>query len=158
MISQYDKYQTAVSRFFALIADGLVLIPLMVINYAIRDSNLSPVALHLWILLMTLLPLLYTILFHALYGQTFGKMIVKVKVVDLDENPITFNHAVLRSLPKIFFSFIVIFFSRSQEYLLGLMTILYVVWTILDIIVFFVNDKRRALHDFIAGTVVIRLD
>ena len=31
------------------------------------------------------------------------------------------------------------------------------IWSILDIITMLFSDKRRALHDLIAGTVVLRL-
>lgn len=152
-----EKYQTFGPRFVAAIVDGLIFLPLAVVNYFVIGLKPSPVMAQLWVLATTLLPLLYTIILHGLYGQTLGKMATKVKVVSVNENPITLHHAVLRSLPQIFFSFMMIFFSAADGILLSLMTGAYFLWSILDIIVFFVNDKRRALHDLIAGTVVIKL-
>jgi uncharacterized RDD family membrane protein YckC len=32
---------------------------------------------------------------------------------------------------------------------------LYLIWTVSELVVLLMNEKRRALHDFIAGTVVI---
>lgn len=158
MISQYDKYQTTGPRIIALVVDGLILLPLSIINIFIVNLNLSPIFTYSWVFIMTLAPSLYTIILHTLYGQTFGKMAAKVKVVDVNENPIMLYHAVLRSLPQIFFSFAVIFFSKSNDDFQMLITVLYAIWTVLNIIVFFVNDKRRALHDFVAGTIVVRLN
>lgn len=158
MINNYDKYQTFGPRFLASIVDGLIFLPLGLVNMAVVRLEVSPAIHYLWVLLMTIAPLCYTVILHALYGQTLGKMAGKVKVVDLNENPITFHHAVLRSLPQIFFSFAMIFFSSQfDSNLLTVTIILYSIWSILDIIVFFVSDKRRALHDFVAGTVVIKM-
>ena len=32
------------------------------------------------------------------------------------------------------------------------------IWTVLEILTMLTNDKRRALHDYIAGTVVVKVD
>ncbi len=35
--------------------------------------------------------------------------------------------------------------------------ILLMIWGVADIVVFLMNDKKRALHDYVAGSVVVRL-
>lgn len=164
-----ERHHPFGSRFVALIIDSIIFIPLAIINYGVNTLDLPPVLSHLWLLVMTLAQPFYTIVMHGLYGQTLGKMAVKIKVVDLYENPITFHHAVLRSLPQIFFSLILIFLSKPQTTdadgilhsatatFASIMMFAALAWNLADIAVFFVNHKRRALHDFVAGTVVIEM-
>lgn len=44
------------------------------------------------------LPLIYFLLFHWLDGQTVGKMLLRIQVVQVDGMPITFGMALLRVL------------------------------------------------------------
>jgi uncharacterized RDD family membrane protein YckC len=163
-----EKYQTFTPRLFALIIDALIFFPLYFLDNWIKyEVNSVPAILALWLLVSTAMHPVYSILMHGLYGQTLGKMAMKVKVVDAFEKPITFHHALLRELPYLSFTFSSIFFTMSQSFnsveapgflpsagdiILSLM----IVWSIADIAVLFISDKRRSLHDFIAGTVVIR--
>jgi uncharacterized RDD family membrane protein YckC len=47
---------------------------------------------------MIAFPLLYAVLFHWLWGQTMGKMIVGARVVARDGGPLSGRRAVLRML------------------------------------------------------------
>jgi uncharacterized RDD family membrane protein YckC len=101
---------------------------------------------------------------HGKYGQTLGKMACKIVVLDVSEQSLTMRQAVLRdilglillcvglthNIPRIVQGIdisappnLLIVFSG-----LGLFLV--------EIVTMFTNDKRRALHDFIAGSVVIR--
>lgn len=163
-----EKYQTFTPRLFALIIDGLIFLPLYFLDNVIKEASLSPVIFSLWLLILNIAHPLYSILLHGVYGQTLGKMVAKVKVVDAFENPITFHHAVLRELPYLSFNFSLIFFTMQQtpnveqpnlftpDSVADIILFLMVGWTFVDIAVFFISDKCRALHDFIAGTVVIK--
>lgn len=51
-----------------------------------------------WIAFSGAFPPLYTVLFHWLWGQTMGKMIVGARVVALDGGPLSRRRAVLRAL------------------------------------------------------------
>jgi uncharacterized RDD family membrane protein YckC len=77
----------------------------------------------------------YTTALHAAWGQTLGKMIVGVRVVDLDGEPPAIGTALLR--------YVGYFASLATVFLGYIMAGLR-------------NDKR-ALHDLIAGTRVERL-
>jgi uncharacterized RDD family membrane protein YckC len=165
-----EKYQTFMPRVGALIIDSLVFVPLTIINYPISGLELPPAVFYLWLLTMNLAHPFYTVLMHGYYGQTLGKMVLKVKVVDLQENPITFNQAVIRSLPWIIFSSSVVFIAMSQtgaddnisffsmSFITIIVTVSSIIWKIADIAVFILNEKNCALHDFIAGTVVVKLN
>lgn len=162
-----EKYQTFTPRLFALIIDALIFLPLYFLDDFVKEAGFLPAVFALWLLLSNAAQPVYSILMHGIYGQTLGKMLMKVKVVDAFEKPITFHHAVLRELPYLSFNFSLTFFTMSQSFNAvdipgfvppagDIILFLMIVWSIADIAVFLVSDKRRSLHDFIAGTVVIR--
>jgi len=163
-----EKYQTFTPRLFALIIDALIFLPLSFLDNLIKEANLLPAIFALWLLVSSAAHPVYSILMHGIYGQTLGKMAMKVKVVDTFEKPITFHHAVLRELPYLSFTFSLIFLAMPQTSNIievsnflpysaeNIITFLMYAWIFTDIAVFFINDKCRALHDFIGGTVVIR--
>lgn len=163
-----EKYRTFLPRLLALIINTLIFVPLSVLDGMIKEAGLLPVILSVWVLLFSLAHPVYSILMHGFYGQTLGKMALKIRVVDVFENPITFQHAILREVPNIFLNFSLIFFTMShfsgvlnfsdqlRSSAETIVIVFWICWAIGDIAVFFVNDKRRSLHDFIAGTVVIR--
>jgi uncharacterized RDD family membrane protein YckC len=79
---------------------------------------------------------LYTVLFHWLWGQTFGKMAVRIRVVMVDGAGLTLGIAVLRYLGSIL-----------SALLFGI-----------GYIMAGVRADKRALHDLIAHTRVERID
>ena len=83
-----------------------------------------------------------------------------------DETKIGFNQAILRDIPYIILGFILWIYT-SYRVLIGEDTsistgvayfLFYAAmgWFILEFITMLTNDKRRAVHDYIAGTVVVR--
>lgn len=168
-----DKYQTIGSRFIALTIDGVIFIPIMIIGLVFGALiGSSPLALFIGNVLSALMFAAYYILAHGFYGQTVGKSYMNIKVVDISERNINIGQATLRYLPNLIPLIVLIGFGHPQflagnvsEMELYLGNILIVasqiftpVWTIADIIVCFSSGKHRALHDFIAGTVVIKTD
>lgn len=92
---------------------------------------------------------------------------MNVKVLDISESPLKIYQAVLRDLPQIIFvigSFIFVNPYLNGEtiepsvYFSNPFVILISLWGIADIVVFFTNHKRRALHDYIAGSVVVKIE
>lgn len=77
----------------------------------------------------------YYIMFHWLWGQTIGKMVVGIRVVTVDAAPISLPVSILRWLG---------YFVSALPLLIG-----YVMAG--------VRGDKRALHDLIAGTRVVRL-
>jgi uncharacterized RDD family membrane protein YckC len=109
----------------------------------------------------------YPIVLHRLFGQTLGKRLTGVRLVALDLDPITWIQAVSRELP-----WIVLLMIRSALpsvllrrygpddwaarwvlWQLGLV----LAWITVDLIVMLSSSRRRALHDFLARTVVVRV-
>ncbi len=78
----------------------------------------------------------YTTILHAAFGQTIGKMLAGVRVVDDDGEPPRFGAALLRHI-----GYFVSILTLGVGYLMaGLRT------------------DKRALHDLLAGTRVVHVD
>lgn len=159
-----EKYETFWRRAGAAFLDSVVLIP---VNWGVSLFVMfmnSPSLVFSWGL-PAFIAALYYILMHYYRGQTLGKMAVKVKVLDDSETPINLGQAILRSLPQLLVPMFAVSFSTADESageLIAMWTgVIYgftVVFWLADVIVCLASEKRRALHDFIAGTVVVKLD
>lgn len=167
-----DKYQTIGSRFGALIIDSLIIIPIgLLINFVVGIISAGNTRLVFSAqILGSMLGAFYYIYLHGRYGETIGKKVFHVLVVDKSETEaeITYLQSMIRSSPQLVQIFGLILLQASfnsgggvaNEFYLNYgyqtISILLIVWTIADIIVALSNDKHRALHDYIAGTVVIK--
>lgn len=152
-------------RFQALILDSILLLPLSIFDQLLHGADFSPAAKLVLLFTLNLAGTIYFIAMHTIFGQTVGKMLMKVKVLDASaEAPVKFYQACLRDLPQILFvvgSFV--FLNplasdeiNSPEYVKNPFVILMILWGFADIASVFTNEKRRALHDYIGGTVVVR--
>ena len=160
------QYLTFCPRFWASFVDSLAVWPLHTILDFIQKPDSS-----VWLLLTvsslrSLLWIIYSIYLHGTYGQTIGKMVTRVKIVDTKtHNPISFRHAIMRdSIPTLF----IIAFTVYHAYYfaigttsipprgLALLTSMFLLWYAVELFTMLTNEKRRALHDFIAGTLVVR--
>lgn len=160
-----EKYKTVGHRFIASIIDSLLIFPFILLTSFLTPLlDFSPVLMTISANLAGMLSVFYKILMHGYYGQTLGKMAVKVKVLDSSERPIVFGQAALRSLPQIIVLFFALTFSPhspfDESHPWGTVAVLfwgiYVIYEIFNVAVFFIDEKHRALHDFIGGTVVIK--
>jgi len=165
-----DKYKTGLRRFVAIIIDGLIFIPLDWAHESIWGSNISVYEFFVWAVFYSVSFVAYYVFMHAKFGQTIGKWICKVKVVDYEsEESINFVQAVLRDVvPVLLVPYSI--YSYTSSYAAGLgdasspssafdlfvaMTLMF--WVLMELITMLMNKKRRAVHDFIAGTVVIKV-
>lgn len=168
-------------RLVAGVVDFIVLIPVIVLN--IWLGSLSRTAAMLILVPMAFLYFGYEVYFHARFGQTIGKMAGGIRVLTTDGQRISFRHAFLRSSVDLAFAIISIagsfmalmHFPNSEYTQLGWMgqthrleqlypvwrgwtSIASDVWVWSEIFTVLFNRKRRAIHDFIAGTIVVVLE
>lgn len=174
IVSRELKYWTFGPRFWTGWVDACVLWPTQLLGLCVTLFAPSPKLAITIVGLQTLLNVGYTVCLHAKYGQTVGKMVCKVRVVDHDtEGPITFKQALIRECIPFLASLGVIAYEialvtddsnvsvapngrlayHGDLALLGLIPAL---WFFAEIVTMLSNDKRRALHDYLADTVVIR--
>ncbi|WP_133273491.1 RDD family protein [Hymenobacter radiodurans] len=151
MEQPYNNYRVGFRRVIAALFDGAVVAtPLLAISANTGITEEDSVALFV---ASHIIPIVYSVLMHYKYGQTLGKMAVGIKVIDVSETRgISLKQAILRDSAWIVlqtFSLLSIGGSITQS--------ASSLWALTEIITMFTNSKRRALHDFIAGTVVVRV-
>ncbi|PKN59928.1 MAG: hypothetical protein CVU53_05735 [Deltaproteobacteria bacterium HGW-Deltaproteobacteria-11] len=171
-----ERYLTFWPRFWTGGVDSCILWPAVLTTTVLLAYNVPRILAALILIIESLSWLIYTVVMHARYGQTVGKMVTKVRVVDFrTEGSISWRQAWLRegipmilSLGLLGWEIFLILSGdvkpsaiASGEALVThktfwLMTLLPGLWFVAEVLTMLTNNKRRALHDFIAGTVVIR--
>jgi uncharacterized RDD family membrane protein YckC len=165
-------------RLASLLLDVIILLPLSALNFwAGEHWRLFDVY---YLIPGTLFGLFYSVYLVRRFGGTPGKLIVGIRIRKLDGEPVGYREAFLRYFPE--FVFVVLmsmalliptfhmsdaeyhslaFMERSKR-MLELAPFWYkplqwvqTAWVWGELIVLLTNRKRRALHDFIAGTVVV---
>ena len=167
-----DRYNTLGRRVLAGWVDGLVFLPVSLADaWYLSAPERGAAIILIWGTLTHVSYWLYSVLLHTRYGQTLGKMAVGVKVLDVSEERIpTLRQAFLRdagyivlncaSLAYLFHLVLSGRYSRDAAmtgqpaHLLGMAGL---AWVVLELVTTLTNSKRRAIHDFIARTVVVRI-
>jgi uncharacterized RDD family membrane protein YckC len=157
--------------------DVFVLLPLAFVQLWLE--SISKIAAILLIIPMAASYCAYTIYFHGRYGQTIGKFAMGIRVVCTTGERIGWREAWLRSSVDVIFAifgaislfaalaaiadtdyYAVDWIQRTKNISvleptwLGWTSTANQIWAWSELIVMLFNKRRRALHDFIAGTVV----
>jgi uncharacterized RDD family membrane protein YckC len=171
------KYGGFWRRFAAMLLDGLVFLPL--VSLILWLDTLSKYAQVYLFVPTRILGIFYHVYLVQRFGGTPGKLIMGLNITKLDGVPVGSREALLRYLPELILSICMglsfsyasfqmtdadqalSFMARSQRQAslapdFGLIQTLNSIWTWSELLVLLTNKKRRALHDFIAGTVVIQ--
>jgi uncharacterized RDD family membrane protein YckC len=163
-----NKYHTGGRRFIAGFVDGLVLMPIGLIDSWVLDPSHQPILMAVWLLISNSAAWVYSVLMHGHYGQTIGKMVCHVEVLDISEQRMTMRQAFLRDSVIIVISvaslmvslYLVLAGSESNSIRFAILQLVIesaaLIWFMAEMVTLLTNEKRRALHDFIAGTVVVR--
>ena len=163
------RYRTGLKRFGAAIIDGIVFLPFVVIENWLFGNTESLAVRMVWTFFLLILTCFYSIFLHYKYGQTIGKWVTGVKVLDIGElKTMSFKQSVIRDsfyliteiLAVLYFTYL--FFSASQtdnlfEDYSNFKSYPILIWTLLELITMLTNNKRRAVHDFIAKSVVVQV-
>ncbi|MBL7702611.1 MAG: RDD family protein [Ferruginibacter sp.] len=163
---EITRYNTGGRRFLAAIIDGIVFYPIVFINNWIFEPGKSESLIVTWTIFITIISTLYSVLLHYKYGQTVGKMAVRIKVVDVSETRnMTFRQSFFRDCIYILIELLAVIyivsisgtFSDKLESYNNIVSNAQLLWILIELITMFTNSKRRALHDYIARSVVIRV-
>lgn len=161
------KYHTFWKRLAAGIIDGIIFIPLYYFADFITDNNLLRIFLRFVVFVLSAT---YSILLHGKYGQTIGKKVLKIKVYSLDEQSIiglkrAFYRDSIWVITEVagLIYFLIISSHATMTTDTGsnyedFVSTVSFLWFILELVTMFLNFKRRALHDYLAKSVVINLD
>jgi uncharacterized RDD family membrane protein YckC len=171
------NYATFWQRFAAMWIDAFILLPLVVVDGLVR--SMSKVGAIILVVPVAIASAAYFIYFHAKFGQTVGKRVMKIRVVLTSGERIGWREAWLRNSVDLSFSILGVVgslvalatISDVDYYGVGWMKQAqnlvahepsWLSWTWMpcqfwiwsEVVVMLFNRRRRALHDFIAGTVV----
>lgn len=165
-------------RFCALLVDGFVILPLMFLCIWLEgfDKNLAI----LITIPSTALFAMYNVYFNACFGGSLGKLAVGIRITKPDGTKIGWPEAWKRSSVDLILGFLMLcveiwaliqvngeqysattFALRRQlvqSYYpswFSIVTTSQQIWIWSELLVLLLNKRKRAIHDFIAGTVVI---
>jgi uncharacterized RDD family membrane protein YckC len=155
-----NRYRTFWLRLGALFLDGLIFLPLsMLVPYL---TGIDPLTSLSWVIFINLISFTYTICSHGLYGYTIGKKLMNIQVVSNQDETrlIGINNSIKREAIGIALFIIELsfrIFSYSREQLDVVVMITSFGWFAAELTTMFLNEKRRSVHDLLAGSVVINL-
>ena len=171
------KYAGFWRRLAAGLVDGLVFLPNVFILPRLEGVSV-PAAIFAFLFGQTCY-YVYTLLLTHRYGGTLGKLALGIRVRPVDGGELTWRHVLRRSAVDMVISVMMIFtmiigvtrvefsafaaadsIARSQMInnvvpWWAALNFTYMGWLASEFVVIMLNRRRRALHDFIAGTVVI---
>lgn len=166
------------SRVAAAVIDIFIInLPFFLAPYFIKNWSLW---IYVSFFLLSQCLFLYDVLFDWLTGQTIGRKILKIKLYQLNGKKVSLPKALLRSAPNILqYAFSVIIFllaipnlatlnftGISYETLVSettrltplyeIVLIVYLYFTTVDLMFILFRKDRRALHDIISQTIVVK--
>jgi len=166
-------------RFCAGFADAFIILPLAFLFVWLEGFDRT-LAIAITIP-SSILFAMYNVYFNARFGGTPGKLAVGIRITKPDGSRIDWSEAWKRSAVDLVFAIIVLFvevwgltqvdpgryaslgwIERTQlvnEHApawYGSISVLQQIWIWSEVVVLLFNKRKRAIHDFIAGTVVIK--
>ncbi len=167
------------SRLASLLLDSIIMMPVIFLTLYLNGLGKD-------VYFYTLIPnfvfgLWYHIYLTKKYGGTPGKLIAGMKIIKLNGESIDWKEAILRhSVLLVLTLFSVIMMTscllsadetifnnlgwlKRSQYLMSLSPTFFLIytwstniWIYSEFIVLLTNKRKRAIHDFIAGTVIVR--
>ena len=155
------KYQTFFNRLGATLIDAIIFLPVLFLSNELFGPE--PEKSIGWQIIQNGLYYAYSIIGHTLYGQTIGKKITSIRVVqNQDENILlSFRQSFMRDsigVAIFMLQILILAFNYGDteigEQIISLSTL---VWIVAEMVTMLFNKKRRSIHDYIANSVVIKL-
>lgn len=165
-------------RLASILLDAIILMPIIWVILYLNSS--SKEMFFYTIIPNMILNLWYNIYLPKKYGGTPGKLIMGMKILKLDGKDIGWKESFLRHsivLALTIFNIILmtdailkanqetyvnLSWIQQSQYLTSLSPVLFTVylwlsniWTWSELIVLLTNPRKRALHDYVAGTVIV---
>ena len=167
-------------RVGAMVLDSLILSPLVILLLVLLNYTRN--AYLYYALPSVVINLFFYVWVVRRFGGTPGKRILSLRIAMTDGSPVTVRAATLRYLPMLLLHVLSLaaLVQATYSFGAGFESLSYVekmvsisrlapawnnfvtgalyVWWIASAITLAANQRKRAIHDFIAGTVVVRTD
>ncbi len=173
------RYAGFWQRFGAYWIDFVVMLPLMGFVYYMGEK--SRMFTLYWFIPGMIIGVLYQVFLVVRFGGTPGKLLLKTRIAMVDGSPVTVKAACLRYAGLFILSLlsgialVMATLSMSDELYFSLgyveratkmvemapgwyyaVSVLMQIWIWSEFVTMLLNKRRRAVHDYIAGTVVLR--
>lgn len=160
-----DRYHTGWQRFIAFWIDSFILSALTGAIGWLATLGLGVVVNVVLAITYSTAHVVYPVYMHGRFGQTLGKFFVKVRVVGLDGRRMSYEQAALRDIfPCLLLPismwlslYVAVTGEQPSPTIYQSLVPLAFTWVILELVTMLFNERRRAVHDFIARTVVVRV-
>ncbi|MBL4660581.1 MAG: RDD family protein [Alcanivoracaceae bacterium] len=172
-------YATFIQRLGAGLIDTIILLTIIIVSTILQNINFNLAAIIE--LGVPIIFLVYSVFFNATHGGTIGKLLVGIQITKINGTRISYKESFKRSsvdilltLPLLAIIFISLTKVNQNDFLIAdiivkdeLLRVFYPSWKWMinraidiwfwsEFLVLLMNKRRRALHDFIAGTIVIK--
>lgn len=166
-------------RLGALLLDFLIVLPVSLLTLYL--NGLDKNAYYFTVVPSLIFGLWYYIYLVKKYGGTPGKLIAGIAIIRIDGEKIEWKEAILRHIVLFglsIFGIVLTIISlmhanpvqyeslgwmHKQQYLMALSPVLFAfytwtsnIWIYSEYIVLLTNKRKRAIHDYIAGTVIVK--
>ena len=163
MIEQ--RFRTGGPRLLAFFIDGFIVSSLTGFVAWLVSVDLGMAMNIVLALIYSSITAAYPVYMHGRFGQTLGKFFARVKVVGIDGSRLSYKQAAIRDFVPCILVPVSLWYSLHAVTLgevpdLSLyrsVASLALVWVLLELVTMLLNDQRRAIHDFIANTIVVRV-
>ncbi|MGJ7029957.1 RDD family protein [Niabella hirudinis] len=162
------EYSTFTGRILASLIDLIPFGLLSLINFVVILPLDTPAAHTTNLLITFIFPFFYYIYLQYRFGKTYGKWVMKLKIINTNpsKKP-TLQQILIRELGYIILHCLpYVNLIRGHDYQPSViqmpaladsyLSIILAVYFTADILTLLFSPKRRALHDLISGTLVIR--
>lgn len=161
-----SKYYTFWPRFAAVFVDSLLFFPFIIPELFWDMTQVRTYFIVEFMFLFSYTA--YVTVGHGLYGYTIGKKLFNVRLLDFSENStIGIPRALLRESIWVLLSSLTLitfalktdftgYMTEEQSLKIDVFTWISFGWLALELFTMLTNRKRRAIHDYIANSVVIR--
>jgi len=176
--SFYNLYGNFGARFSAMLLDGLILSPMVLITIILNSKNLSNY--YISFAVTTVVSLVYYLYLPVKYGATPGKQLMNLQILKIDGSTITYKDAFQRYLPAFVLSLIALFVTavaisradaevynnlkwlNQSKYLSSFNSVMFYseigltyIYLFSNLIIFLINPRKRSISDFSGNTVVV---
>lgn len=153
------KPATFFQRFVAYVTDSLILLAVWMVLQMVFGLNVEEGGSNIAIINLFISTGYFTY-FHAKDGATPGKKLMEIRVISINDNPLTLLQAFLRYTPYSVFIGLQIFMvvdpqAPHLDPTIQLFFTGFLLWHVLSVYLIFMRPDGRTLHDLVAYTKVI---
>lgn len=142
-------------RLLALFFDAVLIVLVMMLGYWLMDLLPAGFVVPMSVF-GTILYLCYWVVLPVKIGGTIGKKLVGCRIISSNGDNIGYKQSIIRNAPFFCYSVVDTIFNLDGTRLISLVLFgLFFIFYVAEVIVLITNDKKRSIHDLMAGSYVV---